>query len=185
MLKKFLSTYLGTNETALVSNKGKEATRATETNAVNSLDGVPSRALLRTRGKFGRPSVNHSFTQEACGETILHSFLKYGRTYARDRDICALRASHPLVEHLDDMSIKLASFDFTWIREVNGQWATQNAVSLDRSRATLAALLHFDLDIGALIKYLGNNYTGEYHLPNVTAVTCILEKYRIPQHLIR
>ena len=78
----------------------------------------------------------------------------------------------------------MAGYDFGWIRETNTKWASQRAVCQTRSRAMMAALLHYDLDVSALIRYLGNNYTGEYRLPNISAVANILTKYNIPQYLI-
>ena len=144
----------------------------------------PSRVALYRGSLFGRPSTAHSFTQEASGETILHPFLKYGSTYSTDEDIAALLSSHPLIEHLDDMRNAMTGYDFGWIRETDTKWASRRAVCKTRSRAMMAALLHYDLDVSALIRYLGNNYTGEYRLPNISAVANILTKYNIPQYLI-
>ena len=144
----------------------------------------PSRVALYRDSLFGRPSTAHSFTQEASGETILHPFLKYGSTYSTDEDIAALLSSHPLIEHLDDMRNAMTGYDFGWIRETDTKWASRRAVCQTRSRAMMAALLHYDLDVSALIRYLGNNYTGEYRLPNISAVANTLTKYNIPQYLI-
>ena len=139
---------------------------------------------MHREGIFGQPSRIHSFTQEGCGEAILHPFLKYGSAYAADEDVISLLSCHPLVEHLDYMRNALANYDFGWIREVNRNWADQRGVCSTRSRAMMAALLHYDLDIAALIRYLGNNYTGEYRLPNISAVAAVLTKYCIPHDLI-
>ena len=64
--------------------------------------------LMKT--KFGKPDKDHSFTQEASGETILFFVLKSG--YLNHNDVIKV---HPLIPHLILMMRRLSTYNFTWI----------------------------------------------------------------------
>lgn len=141
---------------------------------------LPSRSTLY-REEFGKPDTSHSFTQEACGETILHFVLKSG--YLHEDDITIVHKVHPLVAHLDNMRIKLADYDFTSIRNINKDWAKQKKISKLKARQMLACLFHYDLDVSLLMRYLGNNYTASYR--EVDETVSILKQHKICDDLIQ
>jgi hypothetical protein len=66
------------------------------------------RDLLRS--SFGRPSVNHSFVQEASFETSFVLILK--SRFFEPGDILALHRSHPLLLHLLCACVHLHRYDF-------------------------------------------------------------------------
>ena len=133
------------------------------------------------RQEFGKPDSSHSFTQEACGETILHFVLKSG--FIGDDDTTSVRATHPLVKHLDVMRIQLSNYNFTHIRNIDTNWSHQKAISKDRSRAMMACLLHYNLDVSLLMRYLGNNYTAAHR--DVAKTVAILREHNIEEYLIQ
>mmetsp|Transcript_16875 Transcript_16875/g.38682 ORF Transcript_16875/g.38682 Transcript_16875/m.38682 type:complete len:650 (+) Transcript_16875:2568-4517(+) len=121
---------------------------------------LPSTASL-CRADFGRPDINHSFTQEACFETVVLQVLK--RIDFLDGDsVTQLYHSHPLIPHMARMLYKLADYDFRWVRNVPKDWATEDPLNNDRIMALTAALLHFDNNVSMLMRWLGNNFTGSY-----------------------
>ena len=132
--------------------------------------------LLQT--KFGKPDGNHSFTQEACGETILFFLLKSG--YVAHDDLIPI---HPLVPHLIKMMSRLSTYNFTWIRTIDKDWASQKVIASEKRIAMMACLLHYNMDVGLLMRYLGNNYTGAYR--DVNATVKILSYYKINTDLIQ
>ena len=109
---------------------------------------------------FGRRRRNASFTQGSCMETSLHLVLQSG--YITSDDKSRLLATHVLIAHLDRMRIHLSTYDFRWIRDTDADWKDQVEISSDRSRAMLACLFHYDLDVSLLIRYLGRNYTAAH-----------------------
>ena len=131
--------------------------------------------LIKT--KFGKPDENHSFTQEASGETILFFILKSG--YLNHSDVIKV---HPLIPHLILMMRRLSTYDFTWIRSIDRDWASQTAIANEKRIAMMACLLHYNMDVGLLMRYLGNNYTGAYR--DVEATVKILSSYNIDTELI-
>jgi hypothetical protein len=208
-LEEFHRTYLGLEPEAIVTNnKGEQAPTAPEATPTNScanadpisnfdpptttiLDiyseigpklewqyNLPSTLTLYRDG-FGKPDLNHSFTQEACGETTLHFVLKSG--YLNSNDKSNLYTAHPLLRHLDYMRQRLVNYDFTWIREINPRWEQQESIQVERAIAMLACLFYFDMDVSLLMRYLGNNYTAAHR--NITA---IVEKIRphVDEYLI-
>jgi hypothetical protein len=93
----------------------------------------------------------------------------------------ALTSSHTLLGHLATSIVAFGDYDFRWIREYNLDWKEQETLDPDRQVALTAALLHFDLDVSLLMRYLGKNYTGEYR--NVAASVATLCKHNIPEDL--
>ena len=79
--------------------------------------GLPTPVALMSTG-FGRSSKDHSFTQEAAGETIIVQFLKIGVAWLTVVDLANLLAPHPLVEHLYKMMQWYKSIDFTKLGEL-------------------------------------------------------------------
>lgn len=123
--------------------------------------GLPTAAELASTG-FGKPSKNHSFTQEASGETIIFTFLKYGARYLNEEELCALRNTHPLIEHISNMIKSFKRIDFSALREYDRDYATRTEIPKERIKMFMACLYHYDLSIANVMRYVGNNYTGAY-----------------------
>ena len=69
---------------------------------------------------------------------------------------------HPLFKHLNMMLNWSQYVDFMDIKEPITDYHKQKVIQTKRVQKMLAAILHFDLSISILIRFLGNNYTGEY-----------------------
>ena len=82
--------------------------------------GLPTLSNLH-KGNLGRPSKNHSFTQEASFETVLFQVMKIGSQYMTKSDKMNLCSLHPLIGHLSKMideyaKIYLAKYEqLIWI----------------------------------------------------------------------
>jgi hypothetical protein len=123
----------------------------------------PSPTTLRTHG-FGQISPAHSFTQEACFETILIHIFK-SRMLHSNNTHCLLLV-HPLIQHLYCMTTHLHNYNFASIAEYNPNWALQESIPFTRNMAFLACLLHYDLRVSEVMRFAGNNYTGAYRQPH-------------------
>ena len=136
------------------------------------------RTLLRS--SFGRPSANHSFNQEACFETTYVLVLKSG--FFEPSDILALHQCHPLLSHLLCSCVHLRNHNFLWLAEYNLDWAKQESLSNSKAYAFLACLLHYNLSVAHVIRFLGNNYTGAYR--NIASIVASLRTHGIAEALI-
>ena len=141
---------------------------------------VPTRPDL-FRHKFGRPSLSHSFHQTPCLDTCSILVLKSG--FLDPCSLLALCDSSQAINHLAASVVAFRSYDFRWAREYNHDWANQTAIDPDRQVAYTAMLLHFNLDVSLLMRYLGNNFTGEYR--DVEPVIAKLRQLEIPEDLIQ
>ena len=62
----------------------------------------------------------------------------------------------------------LSGYDFTWIRNIDKNWAAQKSISKEKTKAMMACLFHYNLDVALLLRYLGNNYVGAHR--NIAAI---------------
>ena len=119
----------------------------------------PSPTQLRTSG-FGKLSKRHHFRQTACFETSLLCILK--SKFLDSASTTALCATHPLIHHLCKMTDKLRFHDFSTLQQYNEKWSAQTTIPHSKAITTLAALLHYDGRVSDVMRFAGNNYTGEY-----------------------
>lgn len=106
--------------------------------------GLPTAAELASTG-FGKPSRDHSFTQEASGETIVFTFLKYGSQYLNNADKESLLNTHPLIKHISKMIKAFQQVDFTPLREYDRDYASRKEIPKERIMMFMACLFHYDL----------------------------------------
>ena len=121
---------------------------------------LPINADLYKHG-FGRPNIHHSVTQEASFETIC-LFITKSLGYLDNIDAANLLATHPLILHLARTAHELKDYDFRWVRELRQDWNSLDPFSPERIKAMLAALFHYNNDVGLLMRWLRGNYTGSY-----------------------
>ena len=140
---------------------------------------IPTRLAL-LRSPFGRPSLDHSFQQEPCLDTCGHFLLRSG--YLDPSDLIAWFDCNPKLCHLAASMVAFRTYDFRWAREYNLEWESQQAIDRDRQVAYTAILLHYDLDVSSLMRYLGNNFTGEHR--NWEATAQRLRECHIPEEMI-
>ena len=118
---------------------------------------IPTRLALLQTG-FVQPNLAHSFHQEACFETALILILKSGQSNSCDTlNLLLVQPFHAClastVVHFSEMISH--SYKIIMLRLGIPNYDQQEQVP-----PFLACLLHFELDISLLMKYLGNNYTG-------------------------
>jgi hypothetical protein len=157
------STYI---LTALINVMFSEIIKFDTSNGVQKLDDVknnlivtkgkqtvPTRYNVYKNSKFGKVSKNHSFTCDPGFEQILIFILKSG--YLLVRDLTVLLKTHVLFSHLYKMMHWSKKIDFLNIRNPIKNYADQSEIDPNRKKQFLAALLHYDLDIPTLIRFLG------------------------------
>ena len=121
---------------------------------------IPTKLQVLQDSAFGKPSLQHSFTSQACFEHTLIFLLK--NNFLDDSDTMNLLSSHPLFQHLHKMLTWSSNISFMDIRDPIKNYADQKSIDTSRVKTFQAAIIHYNLDIPTLIRFLGNNYTGEY-----------------------
>ena len=117
---------------------------------------------------FGQEDTNHSFTQTACFETCIFHVLK--SCFLDTHSLISLHTTHPLFNHLSNMIHKYATYDFSWLRSYNNQYAHQKFINKNKMKAFVACLFYYNLDVSLVMRFLSNNYTGEYRdVPQIIA----------------
>ena len=120
---------------------------------------LPTHAsLLRT--PFGRPSINHSFTQEASFDTTIFTVLKYGIGFLGLSDFEALCSTSVLLLHLAKSMVSLISVDFRHLRDPDPNWSRCESIPTFKELEFLALLFHYDLHVSAAVRFLGSKYLG-------------------------
>ena len=118
------------------------------------------------KSKFGRPSLDHTFTSQATFEHILIFLLK--GEYLPNRDKKSLFNTHPLFRHFNNILEWSRNIKFMDLKNPIKDYANQNSINTTRIKKMLAAVFWYNLDIPTVIRFLGNNYMGEYRDINKT-----------------
>ncbi len=120
---------------------------------------LPTHAtLLRT--PFGRPARDKSMTQVASFDTVAFNVLKSG--YLDIASFTALCECDSTIMHMAKLLPILADYDFTWLRNYDSDWNSYESVPPKREMAFLALLFHYDLHLSAVVRFLGEKFTGSY-----------------------
>jgi hypothetical protein len=64
-------------------------------------------------------------------------------------------------------------YDFLWLAQYITNWNSQKPPSDKKAYSFLMFLLHYNLSIAHMTKFLGNNYTGAYRdVPSIVTSLC-------------
>ena len=100
---------------------------------------------------FRKPSLDHTFTSEACFEHVLIFILK--NKYLLNQDEQALFSTHPLFYHLHKMLEWSKNIQFTDLKNPIKNYSSQMSINTTRIQQMLAAFLHYDLDVSTVIRF--------------------------------
>ena len=69
---------------------------------------------------------------------------------------------HPLFEHLYNMLSWEKNIEFSEVRNTILDYSNRKQIDVQRVKKFPELPLHYNLDMGIVIRYLGKKYTGEY-----------------------
>ncbi len=123
---------------------------------------IQSSASMRgSAHRFGQISLDHSFIKEPDFHNILNFIIKSGfldwQTF-----LSGLYSASNLAKKLWAALVTHSSCDFHHLSANFIDWENQSSLSDIRIDAFLAATLHFNFDIGSVIRFCGGKYTGAY-----------------------
>jgi len=122
-----------------------------------------SAAKLASKG-FGRPTTDLNLSVGKAFHHAVPSLFTTG--FLADEEVASLEKTQGAYGVVHSALRKYKHHDFSKIAEFNPDWATQSSIPEERIENFLAALLHYKMDMGAVIRYAGNNYTAEYRDPD-------------------
>ena len=138
-------TYTSVLEDCIKNKQGKINTKL-----------IPNKYEIMDESNFGKISKNHSFTSDASFERILIFILK--GNFLGFNDESNLLSTHELFAHLKKMLVWSKNVDFSDVKGHIHNYARQENIDTNRMKKFLAAMLHYDLDVSALIRFLGLIY---------------------------
>ena len=91
---------------------------------------------------------------------VITTVLKEQRASFTTTDIRNLASIDVIFSKLVPKTIEWLNVDFSSLREPRYDYETQTAIPPSRAMMVLAAMIHFGLDPGKLVRWLGGEYTG-------------------------
>jgi hypothetical protein len=121
---------------------------------------LPSAVKIQLDQPFGKPSSSHSFTGDIEFRHVMLFVLRSGFLSRKDRSTFV--RSHPLVKQLSILLQEHRNVDFRPIRgfDMYKDHETETTLNEDRTKFASAALLHYNMDMGTLVRYIGGPHVG-------------------------
>ena len=110
-----------------------------------------SRHDIMKKSKFGKSSLNHTFTSEATFEHILIFLLR--SKYFPNQDENTLLNTHPLFKHLNDTLKWSSCIEFMDLKNPIKNYQDQKTINITRVQKMLAAVCFYNLDIPVIIRF--------------------------------
>ena len=140
----------------------------------------PTKAQLIKNTRFGKPDGNHSYTTEKVFDHTLLHVLKSG--FLEDADTKALKNVRVDFEVLVDMLEWSKDVNFETLKLGSDRYRTQEEITSTRKQLLAACLLHYDLHIPSVIRYLDGEYTANFR--RVEETLAVLRKHDCPEALV-
>ena len=118
----------------------------------------PSAAEIYKSCKM-KPAVDRFWRTNATGIYAVFLALKNG-CLEDEQDSAAVQATSPIVDIMFKSVRKLRHVDFSSLSEPRLDYASQKEISHSRVILLSACAVHFDLDFGLMVRFLGREYTS-------------------------
>ena len=118
-------------------------------------------------------SRSHAYKAAPGFEYVLFMQVKYG--WLEDGAAAHLSAMSPEYEAIITMVPKMIGYDFSWLREPRLNYLDQEAIEKERVWVMTACAVHYDLDIGLVMRFLGGEYLADWR--DVDAIIAKVQPY--------
>jgi hypothetical protein len=92
---------------------------------------------------FGKPSVNHSFTQTAAFDTVIFYVLK--SSFLDRASLNALYEAHEIYKALATTMDEVKEIDFRPLAKYDPNWESQEFIPIKKKQRFTACLFHYGL----------------------------------------
>lgn len=159
ILAAYEDRFRGDNpESIIIKKKGKVNVADVPCNSHNLFvdresDYLPSRRM--------RPSLNKQYRVDNLSfQHVLAIILKEQHSSFSEQDICALKAANTEFLQFVPAILRWLLVDFSSLSQPRYNYEDQTQVDNQRVEMASAAMIHFGLHPGKLVRYLGGEYTG-------------------------
>ncbi len=114
--------------------------------------------------KLHPPSSKKQYTVKITFPNIVLFIFK--TAFLTERESTTLSHVNPRYRALREAYLSTRDIDFSSLQHPRHDWKDQTKINPDRVRLLTACLLHYNLDTGLLLRYLGGNTMGEYTDPH-------------------
>lgn len=142
---------------------------------------LPPRIRLIIETPFGKPSLNHSFTQQASLRLVLLPL--FHSEFLGAADYIRLATATPHAKQCLKLLFEYGHIDPTPIRGFSSDWQSETTMDQYRIDCTTALLLHYDGDLAAAIRFIGGVHTGAHR--DVPATLAYLEDKGLPAQVLQ
>lgn len=123
----------------------------------------PTKSELIRDTRFGKPSLNHSFTTNADIYNIIIPVAKSGFLNEDDKT----KLTNPqhgsyAINHLFQEMKRLSTINFTSLREIDTNYRDYTEIPDEFVDKFAACAIFYDLHMGSVMRYCGNNYINAH-----------------------
>jgi hypothetical protein len=119
---------------------------------------LPSNTQLRLEESFGKDSIHHSFTTDVVFRHVVIFLLKSGFL-----STTCLNVLQNASIHVSTMSFLLSTYgkiNFSSLRGYQTSWKQRTSLESERRAMTTACMLHYNLEVPAVVRYLGGPHVA-------------------------
>ena len=132
---------------------------------------LPSKIQVQLDQPFGKPSLRHSFYSAVRFRHALLPVYKSGFLSRRDR--ASLETASVLARWLSQTIRQHRDVDFSALKDPIPDDMPISDMMTSYSRMFTAAAIHFDLEIPALVAYVGGTHVGAYRPPTAATLAIL------------
>ena len=122
--------------------------------------GIPSRVKTALMQDFGKDNLHQCFYAEPAFRHVLLPLHKSG--FLSPADVSNLCAASRHSRVLVDLLLEYSNVDFRPLQGYPEDVQSETELNQDRIKWATAALLHFDGDVAAVVRWVGGPHTGEH-----------------------
>jgi len=125
---------------------------------------IPTSYELAKNTPFGKPNIRQSYTSEYRWPQVL--LIVYKSEYNLESDYESMWEQRPLTKKLYTEWQRLKDFDFSGLRKIDPDWDSQTEIPRHMLDMRLACLMHYNLDVAAVVRYCGGNFIAAHRQPS-------------------
>ena len=122
---------------------------------------LPTNVQTKLNQKFGKENLKQCFKSEACLRLVLLPLYNSGYLNTTN-DRKALAEAYKPFWLLLQLLKEHEQVDFRPLKGYQQDWRTATAINPDRVSMATAALLHYDGDVAAVVRFIGGPHVGEH-----------------------
>jgi hypothetical protein len=142
-------------------------------------DELPTRISAMLDQKFGKENLSQCFLAEPCLRHVLAPLVT--SSFLSPSDLSNLQEALPEARTYASLLTEFRDVDFRPLKNYSPNWQGASTINASLVQMATAALLHFEGDAAALVRWIGGPHVGEHR--NIPATIKFLSG-KIDQHLV-